>query len=477
MMPRLALSLLVFLAGCSTVPHKGPPAPPAMTAAELAAGIRAGTLTAEAAVRTYLARIEAYDRQGPMIQSVLALNPDALAEARVLDAEARAGTIRGALHGVPVLVKDNIETKELPTTAGSLALIGNDTGRDAPIVARLRAEGAIILGKANLSEWANFRSETSISGWSGVGGQTRNPHSLDRSACGSSSGSGAAVAAQLAPLAIGTETNGSITCPAAMTGIVGFKPTVGLLSRSRIVPISSTQDTAGPMTRTVRDAALMLTAMAGSDPADAATAPADGLKADYVAALDGGIHGMRIGVLRWAEGERPAVSAAFQEALTALEARGAVLVDIAEYTPPEGLSDDALIVLLTEFKATLNAYLAEAAPAVTTRTLTDLIAFNKANAAREMALFDQSLFTGSEVTAGYQDPAYVAAHAAILKATPGGRHRQVAGRTRRPGSGDAVPPAGVPDRRRVRRQLSRRADRCRLAGGDGRLSDPDRAHG
>ena len=240
MMPRLALSLLVFLAGCSTVSQKGPPAPPAMTAAELAAGIRAGTLTAEAAVRTYLERIEAYDRQGPMIQSVLALNPDALAEARVLDAEARAGTIRGALHGVPVLVKDNIETKELPTTAGSLALIDNDTGRDAPIVARLRAEGAIILGKANLSEWANFRSETSISGWSGVGGQTRNPHSLDRSACGSSSGSGAAVAAQLAPLAIGTETNGSIICPAAMTGIVGFKPTVGLLSRTRIVPISST---------------------------------------------------------------------------------------------------------------------------------------------------------------------------------------------------------------------------------------------
>ena len=418
MMPRLALSLLVFLAGCSTVSQKGPPpAPPAMTAAELAAGIRAGTLTAEAAVRTYLERIAAYDRRGPMIQSVLALNPDALAEARVLDAEARAGTIRGALHGVPVLVKDNIETKELPTTAGSLALIDNDTGRDAPIVARLRAEGAIILGKTNLSEWANFRSETSISGWSGVGGQTRNPHSLDRSACGSSSGSGAAVAAQLAPLAIGTETNGSIICPAAMTGIVGFKPTVGLLSRSRIVPISSTQDTAGPMTRTVRDAALMLTAMAGGDPADAATARADGLKADYGAALDGGIHGMRIGVLRWAEGDRPAVSAAFQEALTALEARGAVLVDIAEYTPPEGLSDDALIVLLTEFKATLNAYLAEAAPAVTTRTLTDLIAFNEANAAREMALFDQSLFTGSEVTGGYQDPAYVAARDAILKAT------------------------------------------------------------
>jgi len=258
---RLIILLLISASACTpkitTQPTDVAPIV-AMSASDLASAIRAGEITSEETVKAYLSRIESYDDAGPMIQSVIALNPNALTEAQRLDAEADAGQFRGALHGVPVLIKDNIETRELPTTAGSLALRENNTARDAPIIGRLRKEGAIILGKTNLSEWANFRSKRSISGWSGIGGLTRNPHSLDRSACGSSAGSAAAIAAFFAPLALGTETNGSITCPASMNGIVGFKPTVGLLSRTHIVPLSPRQDSAGPMTRSVRDAALML---------------------------------------------------------------------------------------------------------------------------------------------------------------------------------------------------------------------------
>lgn len=380
----------------------GVPAAPAPSATALAARIAQGDLTAEAVVRDYLARIEALD---PTLQSVLSLNPNALAQARALDEEAAAGTLRGALHGVPVLVKDNIETADLPTTAGSMALAANETGRDAPIIARLRREGAIILGKTNLSEWANFRSEGSISGWSGLGGQTRNPHSLDRSPCGSSSGSGAAIAAQLAPLAIGTETNGSIMCPAAMNGIVGFKPTVGLLEQDLIVPISSTQDTAGPMTRYVEDAALMMNVMSS----DAG--------ADYISGLEDGLSGMRIGVLRWAEGDIPEVSAAFAEATTALAAQGAVLVEITEFDVPDGFWDSAYLVLKTEFKATLNDYLAQAAPGVTVRSLADLVGYNQTHADREMALFNQDILEMSEATKGLDDPDYAAARTMILSAT------------------------------------------------------------
>lgn len=388
----------------------------AMSASDLADAIRTREVSAEAAVRALLSRINASDDAGPMIQSIIALNPNALDEARTLDTEAQEGRFRGALHGVPILIKDNIETRELPTTAGSLALADNDTGRDAPIIARLREEGAIILGKTNLSEWANFRSNRSVSGWSGVGGLTRNPHSLDRSACGSSAGSGAAVAAFFAPLALGTETNGSITCPAAMTGIVGFKPTVGLLSRRHIVPLSPRQDSAGPMTRTVRDAALMVTIMAGSDPEDPATINADDQKRDYVTSLDDGIDGMRIGVFRWAEGNNAAVSEAFTEALSVLEAQGAILVEITEFQPTPVMFMSGDDVLQIEFKQALNAYLETAAPNIAVQSLSDIIDFNEAHADRELALFDQSILIKAEASPGTDDPDYMANALAITAA-------------------------------------------------------------
>ena len=388
-----------------------------MSAEELAEGIRTGASTAEAAVAAFLSRIEAYDQQGPMLHSVIALNPDALAEAKALDAEAKAGKLRGPFHGVPVLIKDNVETRELPTTAGSLALRDNDTGRDAPIVARLRAQGVIVLGKTNLSEWANFRSSNAIAGWSGLGGLTRNPHSLDRTACGSSSGSAAAVAAQLAPLAIGTETTGSIICPAAMNGVVGFKPTTGLLSRTHIVPISPRQDTPGPITRTVRDAAMMLTIMAGSDPDDPATVQADAKKEDYAARLDRGVAGMRIGVFRWAEGDNPDVSAVFEGALSVLRRLGAILVDIPSFSPAPVLWESGDTVLRTEFKHALNRYLASAAPEVGVRTMAQLIAFNEQHAERELALFGQEILIASNDAGSVDEPGYVEIVAAIERAT------------------------------------------------------------
>lgn len=321
------------------------------------------------------------------------------------------------IPGMPILLKDNIETADMPTTAGSLALVGNAPGRDAPLVARLREAGAVILGKTNLSEWANIRSSNSTSGWSAVGGLTRNPHALDRNTCGSSSGSGAAVAAGLAPAAIGTETDGSITCPAAINGIVGFKPTVGLVSRTHIVPISHSQDTAGPMTLTVEDAAIVMTVIAGSDPLDPATAEADARKVDYRAALDAGsLRGTRIGVMRWPSGYNAATLAVFEANLQVLRDAGAVLVDITEAPSDEGAMGSAeLTVLLTELKVDLNAYLASTRPdQVRTRTLADVIAFNEAEP-RELALFGQELFLMAEQTGGLDDPAYIEARATSLR--------------------------------------------------------------
>lgn len=378
---------------------------------ELQADMAAGRVTSEALVRAYLARIEAIDRSGPTLRSVIALNPHALDDARRMDAERKAGHLRGAMHGVPVLVKDNIETNDgTATTAGSLALKDNVTGRDAPVVARLKAAGAVILGKTNLSEWANIRSDHSISGWSAVGGLVRNPYVLDRSACGSSSGSGAAIAASLAAVGVGTETDGSVTCPAAFAGLVGLKPTVGLVSRTHVVPISHSQDTPGPMGRSVEDVAILLTAMAGSDPADAATAQADIHKRDYTAGLSGGsLTGKRLGVLSFAADISPAVDVEFAQAVALLKAKGAAVV-VLDYKPPATLGDDENTVLMTEFKADLNAYLATAAPAVKTRTLADVIAFNRATP-RETVLFGQELFEHAEATKGLDDPAYVAARA------------------------------------------------------------------
>lgn len=312
-----------------------------------------------------------------------------------------------AIAGMPILIKDNIETADMPTTAGSLALIDNAPGRDAPIVARLRAAGAVIAGKANLSEWANFRGEDSISGWSAVGGQTRNPHALDRNPCGSSSGSAAAVAAGLVPTAVGTETNGSIVCPAAANGVVGFKPTVGLVSRTRIIPIAASQDTAGPITRTVEDAALVLTVIAGSDPADPATAEADARRTDYRAALDArSLTGVRIGVARFLTGYHDETDAVFEQALAELRAAGAELVEIADGPDMQAIGAAQFTVLLHEFKAGINAYLATTDPAqVSTRTLADLIAFNEAEP-RELALFGQEYFIQAEATGGLDDPNY-----------------------------------------------------------------------
>lgn len=316
----------------------------------------------------------------------------------------------GPLAGMPILIKDNIETRDMPTTAGSLALASNAPGRDAPLVARLRAGGAVILGKTNLSEWANIRSTNSISGWSAVGGLTRNPHSLDRSACGSSSGSGVAVAAGLAPAAIGTETDGSIVCPAAMNGIVGFKPTLGLVSRTHIVPISHSQDTAGPMARTVEDAAAVLTVIAGSDPADPATVEADARKSNYRAALDANsLRGARIGVARFLTGYSDVTDAAFERALQVLRDAGAVLIEIKDGPDKQAIGAAEMTVLMTELKADLNTYLASTDPTqVRTRTLADVIAFNRAEP-RELALFGQELFERAEITKGLEDPAYLVA--------------------------------------------------------------------
>ena len=372
-----------------------------MTLPELAAAIKAGEVTSEAATAAYIARIEAVDWSGPTLQSVLALNPDALDDARAADAKKQSGEPLGLLHGVPILLKDNIETADpVATTAGALALKDNITGRDSPLVAGLRAQGAIILGKTNLSQWANFRSNDSMSGWSALGGQVKNPHMLDRNPCGSSSGSGAAVAASLAAGAVGTETNGSILCPSTVNGIVGFKPTVGLVSQQYIVPISSSQDTAGPMTKTVTGAAMMLNAMATGD-----------AKADYVAALDAAaLSGARIGVLRFAAGSNADMKALFEAALDDMAAAGAALIDIEEFEPKtENFWGKARDVLRYEFKATLNDYLADAAPAVTVRSLDDLIAFNEANADVELALFDQSIFVESAKMNGLDDPEYVKA--------------------------------------------------------------------
>ncbi|MEL7491785.1 MAG: amidase [Pseudomonadota bacterium] len=381
----------------------------AKTLPEIAEGLREGEVTAEELVTAYLDRIARIDRAGPTLQSVLSLNPNALDDARALDAKRAAGEPLGALHGVPILLKDNIETLDpVPTTAGALALAENMTGRDSPLAAGLRAEGAIILGKTNLSQWANFRSNDSMSGWSALGGQVRNPHMLDRNPCGSSSGSGAALAASLAAGTVGTETNGSIICPSNVNGIVGFKPTVGLVSQDHIVPISFSQDTAGPMTKTVRGAAMMLTAMA------------DGVaKTDYAAALDAeALNGARIGVLRFAEGQNADIIERFNAALEELEAAGAVLVEIEEFEPQaEDFSTKSRQLLYTEFKSTLNAYLEETPQAVTARTLADLIAFNRENADIELALFDQSIFDISEETKGLDDADYIAARDAVQSAT------------------------------------------------------------
>ncbi|ENZ81211.1 MULTISPECIES: amidase [Caulobacter] len=362
---------------------------------------------AEMATEAYLRAIQ---EKNPVLHAVIAVNPHAKADARALDAERKAGKIRSPLHGAPILLKDNIESNDgTATTAGSLALKDNVPGRDAPLVKRLTDAGLVILGKTNLSEWANIRSNHSISGWSAVGGTVRNPYVLDRSACGSSSGSGAAVAAGLAHLAIGTETDGSITCPAAINGLVGLKPTVGLVSRTHIVPISHSQDTAGPMTTTVEDAAKVLTIIAGSDPADPATNDADAHKTDYAKGLSkDALKGVKLAVARFYTGYSPKTDAVFENALKDLRAQGAILVDVKDFDEaPIGKAEG--LVLNTELKADMAAYLASTDPTkVKTRTLADLIAFNAAEP-KEMVWFGQETFEKAEKTKGLSDPDYLKA--------------------------------------------------------------------
>lgn len=377
-----------------------------------------GRVTSERLVALYIERIESLDRRGPELRSVLSVNANAGDIARQLDRERRDGHVRGPLHGIPILIKDNIESRDpLATTAGSLALKDNVTGRDAPIVARLRAAGAIVLGKTNLSEWANFRSGHSTSGWSGMGGLTRNPYALDRNACGSSSGSAAATAASLAALSIGTETDGSITMPAAMNGLVGLKPTVGLLSRTYIVPISAAQDTPGPMTRTVADAAVLLTAMAGSDPADAATRDADAKKRDYSAGLSPrALEGKRLGVMKALMGYLPSLDAAFRDAIRQLEAAGATVIEIPKFDGIDQMGKDEMAVMTADFRTALNAYLLTTPPAVGAKSLKDLIAFNTAHAAEEMPFFAQELFDDAEKTSNANPASIDSTRARIQKA-------------------------------------------------------------
>ena len=364
--------------------------------------------SAQQRTATAIARVQAID---PQIHSVIALDPTAMEQASRIDQSRRSGGIAGE----PVLLKDNIEAAgPLPTTAGSLALANNVTNRDAPLVARLRAAGAVTLGKTNLSEWANIRSNHSISGWSAIGGQTRNPWALDRNPCGSSSGSGAAVAAGLVRMAIGTETDGSVTCPAALNGIVGLKPTVGLVSRTHVVPISHSQDTPGPMAASVREAAMLLSAIAGSDPADPATRDADQHRTDYAALLDpNSLKGKRIGVMRFASGF--GTDAAFATALAVLRERGATLVEIKKFDD-QSKGGDELKVLLTELKADLATYLKGSPAPIPVRSLADVIAFDKANAKAEMPLFGQDTFEDAQKAKGLSDPAYKKAREASLRA-------------------------------------------------------------
>ena len=387
-----------------------------ISVAELQSRMRQQLLTSEKITAIYLARIESIDRSGPALRSVIELNPDALGIARALDTEFKAKGPRTPLHGMPVLIKDNIETGDnMQTTAGSLALVGRPAANDSWVATRLRAAGAVILGKTNLSEWANFRSTHSTSGWSGRGGQTKNPYVLDRNPCGSSSGTGAAISSNLALLGVGTETDGSVVCPAAMCGIVGIKPTLGLISRAGIIPISHTQDTAGPMARTVRDAALLLGALVGIDPRDPITQESDGKSfSDYTRFCDiNGLRGARVGIARQYFTIGPAVTAVMEECIALMKQAGAVVVDPVEFPTLEPWRDSEFTVLLYEFKADLNAYLA--ARGGTVKSLEECIAFNKTHRTEEMPYFDQEIMEQAQAKGPLTDKAYLDAIASDYK--------------------------------------------------------------
>jgi amidase len=425
----LATSIAALAASetdCQYVPAASAPAsaiPPPfeldeVSLADLAAGLERGKWTSSQLVQLYLGRIEAIDRNGPRLGSVLALNPDAADVASQLDRERKNGRLRGPLHGVPILLKDNIETSDpTSTTAGSLALADWHAPHDAFVAARLRASGAVILGKTNLSEWANFRSTHSSSGWSGRGGQTKNPYALDRNPSGSSSGSGAAASASLCAAAIGSETDGSVTSPSSINGLVGIKPTVGLVSRSGIIPISASQDTAGPMARTVRDVAMLLGVMAGVDGQDPATATAQGkIPPDYTRFLDpSGLRGARLGIARKFFESNAPMNAFLNGCVDALKKAGAEVIDPADLATHGQLDAPEQEVLLYEFKDGINRYLTRLPAGSPARRLQDLIAFNEKNREREMPFFAQELFMQAQAKGPLTDPGYVKARADCVR--------------------------------------------------------------
>lgn len=369
--------------------------------------MESGELTAHAITQLYMDRIQQIDKSGPALNAVIEINPEALAIADSLDKERRDNKVRGPLHGIPVLIKDNIDTGDkMQTTAGSLALEGNTTSSDAFVVKKLREAGAIILGKTNLSEWANFRSSRSVSGWSSRGGQTKNPYILDRSPCGSSSGSAVAVAANICVLAVGTETDGSIACPASMNGVVGIKPTVGLVSRSGIIPISKTQDTAGPFGKTVRDAAILLGAMTGEDPADAVTSESNGKSSkDYTIFLDAnGLNGKRIGVEKTLLHKHERIDTLLQAALDQMKSKGAIIVEVDFLEKNNDLGDEEFLVLKYEFKEGLNQYLVSSKSKM--KSLEDIIRFNKENETRMMPYFKQEILDSCQTLGGLDSEEY-----------------------------------------------------------------------
>jgi amidase len=391
-----------------------------LSLSDLQERMRSGKETSRSLVEKYLARIKAIDSDGPALRSVIELNPDALALADALDRERKAKGARGPLHGIPILVKDNIDTADrMATTAGSLALVGAKPPADAFLIRKLREAGVVLLGKTNLSEWANIRSTTSTSGWSGRGGLTRNPYALDRNPCGSSSGSAVAVAANLCAAAIGTETDGSIVCPSSANAIVGLKPTVGLVSRSGVIPISHSQDTAGPMTRTVRDAAILLGALTGIDPDDSATAASKGkTTADYTKFLDPkGLKGARIGVARNYFGFHDGVDDVMKEALEVLKKQGAILTDPAELPNMDKVNEPEMTVFMYELKADLNAYLARLGPKAPVKSLKEIIDFNIRTRQREMPYFGQDLFLKAEAKGPLTSYEYLEGRAKCLRLT------------------------------------------------------------
>jgi amidase len=409
----LTIAAIVFTPACARA-DDGPPAfaLEEVSIAELQQRMASGELTSHAIVQLYLDRIAAVDKSGPAINAVIELNPDALAIADQFDAERKSGKVRGPLHGIPVLIKDNIDTADrMHTTAGSLALADSIAAQDSTVAANLRKAGAVILGKTNLSEWANFRSTHASSGWSGRGGQTKNPYALDRNPCGSSSGTGSAIAASFAAAGIGSETDGSIICPASMNALAGIKPTLGLVSRAGIVPIAHSQDTAGPMARSVADAVALLDAIAGADSRDALSATGNAHRSNFTRYLDANaLKGARIGVVRKFAGFNRDVDALLAQNIAALRSAGAIVVDPVEL-PNIGKYDDAeLTVLEYEFKHDLDAYLGTLpASAKAPRSLAELIAFNEREQAREMPWFGQELFEKSQARGPLTDKAYVAA--------------------------------------------------------------------